>query len=80
MLPIVNYPLLLRWQDSMRQHLPRTFNPTSSNGKACRRMDYFALAIEVSDPDGDGFNEVLVADEKHVKVLKWSRIDLWEHI
>ena len=41
--------------------------------------DYFALAIEISDPDGDGFNEVLVADEKHVKVLKWSRIDLWEH-
>ena len=41
--------------------------------------DYFALAIEVSDPDGDGFNEVLVADEKYVKVLKWSRVDLWEH-
>ena len=42
-------------------------------------VDYFALAIEVSDPDGDGFNEVLVADEKHVKVLQWSRVDLWEH-
>ncbi len=42
-------------------------------------VDYFALAIEVSDPDGDGFNEVLVADEKHVKVLKWSGVDLWKH-
>ena len=42
-------------------------------------MDYFALAIEVSDPDGDGFNEVLVADEKHVKILKWSGVDLWKH-
>ena len=41
--------------------------------------DYFALAIEVSDPDGDGFNEVLVADEKHVKVLEWSGVDLWQH-
>ncbi len=40
---------------------------------------YFALAIAVSDPDGDGFNEVLVADEKHVKVLKWSGVDLWKH-
>ena len=43
-------------------------------------VDYFALAIEVSDPDGDGFNEVLVADEKHVKVLKWSGVDLWKHL
>ena len=42
--------------------------------------DYFALAIEVSDPDGDGFNEVLVADEARVKVLKWSGVDLWEHL
>ena len=42
-------------------------------------VDYFALAIEISDPDGDGFNEVLIADEKHVKVLKWSRVDLWAH-
>ena len=42
-------------------------------------MDYFALAIEVADPDGDGFNEVLVADEKHVKILKWSGVDLWKH-
>ena len=42
-------------------------------------MDYFALAIEISDPDGDGFNEVLIADEKHVKVLKWGRVDLWAH-
>ena len=42
-------------------------------------VDYFALAIEVSDPDGDGFNEVIIADEKHVKVLKWSRVDLWAH-
>ena len=43
-------------------------------------MEYFALAIEVSDPDGDGFNEVVVADEKRVKVLKWDRVDLWEHL
>jgi hypothetical protein len=43
-------------------------------------VDYFALAIEVSDPDGDGFNEVLIADEKHVKVLKWSGVDLWQHL
>ena len=43
-------------------------------------VDYFALAIEISDPDGDGFNEVLVADEKHVKVLKWSGVDLWKHL
>ena len=42
-------------------------------------VDYFALAIEISDPDGDGFNEVLIADEKQVKVLKWSRVDLWAH-
>ena len=35
-------------------------------------MDYFALAIEVADADGDGFNELVVADEKRVKVLKWS--------
>ncbi len=42
--------------------------------------DYFALAIEVSDPDGDGFNEVLVADEKRVKVLKWSGVDFWKHL
>ena len=42
-------------------------------------MDYFELAIEVSDPDGDGFNEVLVADEKRVKVLKWNGVDLGEH-
>ncbi len=42
-------------------------------------VDYFALAIEVSDPDGDGFNEVIIADEKHVKVLKWIRVDLWAH-
>ncbi|RKU06106.1 hypothetical protein C6502_21720 [Candidatus Poribacteria bacterium] len=42
-------------------------------------MDYFALAIEVADPDGDGFNEVLVADEKGVKILKWSGVDLWKH-
>ena len=41
--------------------------------------DYFARAIEVSDPDGDGFNEVIIADEKHLKVLKWSRVDLWAH-
>ena len=43
-------------------------------------VDYFALAIEVSDPDGDGFNEVLVADEKRVKVLKWSGVDFWKHL
>ena len=43
-------------------------------------VDYFALAIEISDPDGDGFNEVLIADEKHVKVLKWSGVDLWKHL
>ncbi len=42
--------------------------------------DYFALAIEVSDPDGDGFNEVIVADERRVKVLKWNGIDLLEHL
>lgn len=42
--------------------------------------EYFALAIEVSDPDGDGFNEVVVADEKQVKVLKWDRVDLWKHL
>ena len=43
-------------------------------------IDYLALAIEVSDPDGDGFNEVLVADEKRVKVLKWSGVDFWKHL
>ena len=42
-------------------------------------MDYFALAIEVADPDGDGFSEVLVADEKGVKILKWGGVDLWKH-
>ena len=42
-------------------------------------VDYFELAIEVSDPDGDGFNEVLVADDKRVKVLKWNGADLEEH-
>ena len=43
-------------------------------------IDYFALAIEVSDPDGDGFNEMLVADEKRVKVLKWNGVDFWKHL
>ena len=43
-------------------------------------MEYFALAIEVSDPDGDGFNEVVVADEQQIKVLKWDRLYLWKHL
>ncbi len=42
-------------------------------------MDYFALAIEVADADGDGFNELVVADEKRVKVLKWSGFNFWKH-
>ena len=56
-----------------------SFQPYFLKWQSLPEVDYFALAIEISDPDGDGFNEVLVADEKHVKVLKWSRIDLWEH-
>ena len=55
------------------------FQPYFLKWQSLPETDYFALAIEVSDPDGDGFNEVLVADEKHVKVLKWARVDLWEH-
>ena len=55
------------------------FQPYFLKWQSLPEVDYFALAIEVSDPDGDGFNEVIVADEKHLKVLKWSRIDLWEH-
>ena len=34
--------------------------------------DYFALAIEVADVDGDGFNELIVADQKRVKALRWE--------
>ena len=55
------------------------FQPYFLKWQSLPEVDYFALAIEVSDPDGDGFNEVIVADEKHLKVLKWSRVDLWEH-
>jgi hypothetical protein len=46
------------------------FQPYFLKWQSLPEVDYFALAIEVSDPDGDGFNEVIVADEKHVKVLK----------
>ena len=56
------------------------FQPYFLKWQSLPEVDYFALAIEVSDPDGDGFNEVLVADQQRVKVLKWSGIDLWEHI
>ena len=55
------------------------FQPYFLKWQSLPEVDYFALTIEVSDPDGDGFNEVLIADEKHVKVLQWSRVDLWEH-
>ena len=55
------------------------FQPYFLKWQSLPEVDYFALAIEISDPDGDGFNEVLIADEKHVKVLKWSRVDLWAH-
>ncbi len=55
------------------------FQPYFLKWQSLPEANYFALAIEVSDPDGDGFNEVLVADEKYVKVLKWARVDLWEH-
>ena len=56
------------------------FQPYFLKWQSLPEVDYFALAIEVSDPDGDGFNEVIVADEKHVKVLKWSGVDLWKHL
>ena len=55
------------------------FQPYFLKWQSLPEMDYFALAIEVADPDGDGFNEVLIADEKYVKVLQWSRVDLWAH-
>ena len=55
------------------------FQPYFLKWQSLPEVDYFALAIEVSDPDGDGFNEVMVADEKRVKVLKWSGVDLWKH-
>ena len=55
------------------------FQPYFLKWQSLPEVDYFALTIEVSDPDGDGFNEVLIADEKYVKVLQWSRVDLWEH-
>ena len=56
------------------------FQPYFLKWQSLPDMDYFALAIEVSDPDGDGFNEVLVADEKRVKVLKWSGVDFGKHL
>ena len=55
------------------------FQPYFLKWQSLPEVDHFALAIEISDPDGDGFNEVLVADEKHVKILKWSGVDLWKH-
>ena len=56
------------------------FQPYFLKWQSLPEADYFALAIEVSDPDGDGFNEVMVADEKYVKVLKWSGVNLWKHL
>ena len=56
-----------------------SFQPYFLKWQSLPDMDYFALAIEVADPDGDGFNEVLVADEKGVKILKWSGVNLWKH-
>lgn len=63
-------------------HLPwsRNGQPYFLKWQSTPDIDYFALAIEVSDPDGDGFNEVLIADEKRVKVLKWSGVDFWKHL
>ena len=42
-------------------------------------VDYFALAIDVADVDGDGFNELVIADEKRAKVLKWMGLNFWKH-
>jgi hypothetical protein len=37
--------------------------------------DKLMLAVEVADVDGDGFNEVVIADEKRVEALVWKGFD-----
>ncbi|MFB3041571.1 MAG: FG-GAP repeat protein [Candidatus Poribacteria bacterium] len=37
------------------------------------------LALEVADVNGDGFNELIITDEKRVKALSWGGFNFREH-
>ena len=44
-------------------------------GVQWRSLPIFALTVAVADVNGDGFNELIVADEKQVSALTWTGWD-----
>ena len=54
-------------------------NPYHVKWKGLPDKNLGVLALDVADVDGDGYNELVLTEAKHIKVLQWNSIGFDKH-